>query len=220
MSLVCSQGLGVRGRKVREDLSSPTASQACSIPHPCSDGAPSRDGALCFVVMRRPGGLLAVPPGTIPQEEIHGAEPAEPSPDVGPSSFVCSCCEPCGGTDVDVVVVDVAEALVNALTQYQSSQVEEAYIMGYEDLSIMPGPVTLLRFASEWISLTSSEQLTFYSAEKAGEETGGPKAKAAKAKSAEKAKIIPQDAGIVLLLSWGRFRRSRGISRAWWSTRE
>ena len=162
------------------------------------DGDPVFHG-LCFVVMKRAGGmLLAVPVGLFPVEVLQGVGGAGLGSSIGPHTTLSvpaiSLAEGEAvsvGEDVEVVVVDVGEEVVGSLVPFAEALVpEEGYLYFGSDPSHLPEPADLLRFSQEWVSLSSAEQVAFYSAEEeppmpVEEGPQGPKAKQ-KAKAAAK----------------------------------
>ena len=161
------------------------------------EGEPEFHG-LCFLIMRRSGGLLlALPNGFLGADVLQGAAAGGGEGLVGPHTVmsvpgvVFDGDEMHGlGTELDVLVVDMAEPVLGALVPFANVQVEEDIILGFsEDLGHLPDPARLLTFTKEWVSMNAAEQIAFYSAEDAPAPSGPPEPKQkAKAKATEKAK--------------------------------
>ena len=172
---------------------------------PVEAGGEDAHSSLCMVIMKREGGvLLAVPSGFIPPEALQLASSHDGGALLGPHTVLSvpgvlldGDVSHTTGEDLDVQVVDASLAILDGLSPMPDGGVEEdaAIIAFSTELQVVPDPATLLRFAKEWLAVAGPGRSVFYSAVEEFEQADPlnaaakeGKAKAPKAKAAEKAK--------------------------------
>ena len=153
------------------------------------------------VVMKRPGGgILAIPLGVISMDAVLDGASAEEDAELGPGTVLAvpGCKEEDGqvqllGADLDVLVIDVNEAVLSSLQPFAEFQQDPTNVMGFgEDATFLPDPPTLLKFTKEWLGLSNAQRILYYSADEGQQEEptvmkASPKVRA-KAKDGGKAK--------------------------------
>ena len=155
-----------------------------------------------LVVMRRDGGaLLALPVGLIAMEALQTVSLEDPASDLGPHTVVPvpGVKEADGslqllGSDLDVLLVDVSDAVVANLVPMELSDLDPTSVLGFhEDVSYLPDAATLLKLTKEWVASATAERVQFYSADEGGpaeEQTAVPKQKAKAKASTDKPKTV------------------------------
>ena len=155
-----------------------------------------------LVVMRRDGGaLLALPVGLIAMEALQTVSLEDPASDLGPQTVVPvpGVKEADGslqllGSDLDVLLVDVSDAVVANLVPMELSDLDPTSVLGFhEDVSYLPDAATLLKLTKEWVASATAERVQFYSADEGGpaeEQTAVPKQKAKAKASTDKPKTV------------------------------
>ena len=161
------------------------------------EGEPEFHG-LCFLIMRRSGGLLLALPNGFPWGRCSSRSSCWRRRRSCWTSHrhVSSRCslrrrrDAWFGYRVRCAGCGHGGACFRALVPFANVQVEEDIILGFsEDLGHLPDPARLLTFTKEWVSMNAAEQIAFYSAEDAPAPSGPPEPKQkAKAKATEKAK--------------------------------
>ena len=155
-----------------------------------------------LVVMRRDGGaLLALPVGLIAMEALQTVSLEDPASDLGPHTVVPvpGVREADGslqllGSDLDVLLVDVSDAVVANLVPMELSELDPTSVLGFhEEVSYLPDAATLLKLTKEWVASATAERVQFYSADEGGpaeEQTAVPKQKAKAKASSDKPKTV------------------------------
>ena len=152
--------------------------------------------------MKRDGGaLLALPVGLIAMEALQTVSLEDPASDLGPHTVVPvpGVKEADGslqllGSDLDVLLVDVSDAVVANLVPMELSDLDPTSVLGFhEDVSYHPDAATLLKLTKEWVASATAERVQFYSADEGGpaeEQTAVPKQKAKAKASTDKPKTV------------------------------
>ena len=155
-----------------------------------------------MVVMKREGGaLLALPVGLVAMQALHMVSLEDPVSDLGPHAViqVPGVKEAEGGlqllgSDLDVLIVDVSDAVVANLVTMELSDLDPTSVLGFhEDVSFLPDAATLLKLTKAWVASATAERVQFYSADEGGpveEQTAVPKQKGKAKASSERPKTV------------------------------
>ena len=153
------------------------------------DGVSATDqGAACFVISRRAGGLLlGLPMGIFASSELEQVSDADESSVLGPyQEMVVPAVRDDGfgaavqtGTELDVLVIDVSLEILPGLFKLSEVDHPPELIVGFgEEEGIFPDGTMLMHFAQEWLegSGAATQRISFYSAQESEELVETPKA--------------------------------------------
>ena len=152
------------------------------------DGVSASDqGAACFVISKRVGGLLlGLPIRIFASSELELVSDADESSVLGPyQEMVVPAVRDDGfgatvqvGTDLDVLVIDVSLEILPGLFKLSEVDHPSELIVGFgEEEGVFPDCSLLMQFAQEWLegSGAATQRISFYSAQEPEELVETPK---------------------------------------------